>query len=187
MARSVSIAIPSLSSSPWIRGAPLYGAVDVKLEMSMPCLSLSIAAAERSEGSSPWGAEHRAATLYSVGPSDPHHDAAMRIGGEAPGGGPILESGLEARGALGSPPPRIVFGSGQHRGRQTPILTLVFSAHAARNTTPAGSSPVVTKRHNSTSSLRARATISVLRTLPPAPCATRPHAPACPPSRCRRR
>src|SRR5215213_1040352 len=30
-------------------------------------------------------AGHRAATLYSVGPQGPDHDAAMRIGGEAPG------------------------------------------------------------------------------------------------------
>ena len=38
----------------------------------------------RSEGSLPWGANHRAATLYSVGPCGPDHDAVMRIGGEAP-------------------------------------------------------------------------------------------------------
>ena len=44
----------------------------------------------RSEGSVPSGADHRATTLYSVGPQGPDHDAVMRIGGEAPGGGPIL-------------------------------------------------------------------------------------------------
>ncbi len=38
----------------------------------------------RSEGSLPSGADHRAATLYSVGPWGPDHDAVMRIGGEAP-------------------------------------------------------------------------------------------------------
>jgi hypothetical protein len=35
-------------------------------------------------GSPPSGANHRATTLYSVGPSRPDHDAVMRIGGEAP-------------------------------------------------------------------------------------------------------
>src|SRR6266705_6796413 len=38
----------------------------------------------RSEGSLPSGADHRAATLYSVGPWGPDHDAVMRIGGKAP-------------------------------------------------------------------------------------------------------
>src|SRR6266536_495047 len=38
----------------------------------------------RSEGSLPSGTEHRATTLYSVGPWGPDHDAVMRIGGEAP-------------------------------------------------------------------------------------------------------
>ena len=40
----------------------------------------------RSEGSS-LRAHLRAADLYSVGWLDPDHDAVMRIGGEAPGGG----------------------------------------------------------------------------------------------------
>ncbi len=38
----------------------------------------------RSEGGLPSGADHRAATLYSVGPWGPDHDAVMRIGGKAP-------------------------------------------------------------------------------------------------------
>src|SRR5690348_18412921 len=36
------------------------------------------------------GAHLRATDLYSVGRFDPDHDAVMRIGGKAPGGGPIL-------------------------------------------------------------------------------------------------
>ena len=36
------------------------------------------------------GAHLRAADLYAVESFDPDHDAVMRIGGEAPGGGPIL-------------------------------------------------------------------------------------------------
>jgi hypothetical protein len=47
------------------------------------------------------GASQRAATLYSAGPlGDPDHDAVIRIGSEAPGGGPILESGVERHGLL---------------------------------------------------------------------------------------
>jgi hypothetical protein len=36
------------------------------------------------------------------------HDAVMRIGGEAPGGGPILLVGIGATFEYGFPPPRIV-------------------------------------------------------------------------------
>ena len=39
---------------------------------------------------------------------DPDHDAIMRIGGVAPGGGPILSVGISARFEYGIPPPRIV-------------------------------------------------------------------------------
>ena len=37
----------------------------------------------------------RATDLYAVGSFDPDHDAVMRIGGEAPGGGPILSVGIK--------------------------------------------------------------------------------------------
>ena len=58
---------------------------------------------QRSEGSSPGRCGAGAATLYSVGrsggfPGDLHHDAVMRIGGEAPSGGPILQERHEGRG-----------------------------------------------------------------------------------------
>jgi hypothetical protein len=36
-----------------------------------------------------------ATDLYTVGSFDPDHDAVMRIGGEAPGGGPILSVGIK--------------------------------------------------------------------------------------------
>src|SRR4051812_44703057 len=42
-------------------------------------------AVDNQRGSLPSGADHRATTLYSVGPQGPDHDAVMRIGGEAPG------------------------------------------------------------------------------------------------------
>ena len=44
----------------------------------------------------PRGARHwvhlRATDLYAVGSVDPDHDAVMRIGGVAPGGGPFFQS-----------------------------------------------------------------------------------------------
>ena len=54
------------------------------------------------------GAYLRATNLYTAGSWDPDHDAVMRIGGEAPGGGPILSVGISARFEYGFPPPRIV-------------------------------------------------------------------------------
>src|SRR5947208_2114676 len=53
------------------------------------------------------GVHLRATDLYTVGSFDPDHDAVMRIGGEAPGGGPILSVGISARFEYGVPPPRI--------------------------------------------------------------------------------
>jgi hypothetical protein len=43
------------------------------------------------------GAHLRATDLYSVGSFDPDHDAVMRIGGEIPGGGPILSVGIKCQ------------------------------------------------------------------------------------------
>src|SRR4051812_27802311 len=45
----------------------------------------------------------RAAHLYSVGPWDPDHDAVMRIGGKAPGGGPILLVGIKCHVRIRGP------------------------------------------------------------------------------------
>ena len=46
------------------------------------------------------------------------------------------------------------------------LVLSAFSRHAARKTTPAGTSPVVTIRHRAISSFLARATIKVLRVPP---------------------
>jgi hypothetical protein len=54
------------------------------------------------------GAHLRATDLYAVGRFDPDHDAVMRIGGKAPGGGPILLVCISAMFEYGFPPPRIV-------------------------------------------------------------------------------
>ena len=69
------------------------------------CLSVGLL---RIRGELAIGAPLRAADLYSVGSFDPDHDAVMRIGGEAPGGGPILSVGISAMFEYGFPPPRIV-------------------------------------------------------------------------------
>ena len=49
-----------------------------------------------------WGAASRHQTCMRQVRLDPDHDAVMRIGGEAPGGGPILSVGIGATSATGS-------------------------------------------------------------------------------------
>src|SRR6266446_10827186 len=56
----------------------------------VPCL-------RRIRGKLAIGARLRATDLYAVGSFDPDHDAVMRIGGKAPGGGPILSVGLKCQ------------------------------------------------------------------------------------------
>ena len=90
----------------------------------------------------------------------------MRIGGEAPGRRAQSRNRCQHHGLL-----RVTATSDRHR-----IPTMFcsscsesypeFSSHAARNTTPAGTSPMVTRRHRAMSNLRASATIIVLRFLP---------------------
>jgi hypothetical protein len=48
--------------------------------------------------------------VYGRSTWDRNHDAAMRIGSEAPRGGPNLLIGMEAMEGNGTPPPRIVIG-----------------------------------------------------------------------------
>ena len=55
-----------------------------------------------------WGADLAPHTCIRSVRLDPDHDAVMRIGGEAPGGGPILSVGISAMFEYGFPPPRIV-------------------------------------------------------------------------------
>src|SRR5215213_2239383 len=81
------------------------------------------------------------------------------------GGGPILDNGVKPWPASG----------GRHLGSSAETDDVLFvrlqkrvllSRHAARKTTPAGTSPVVTMRHKAISSFLARATIRVLRVPP---------------------
>ena len=91
----------------------------------------------------------------------------MRIGGKAPGGGPILSVGIGATSAIGFPPPRIIHrqfalnASARRIGKK--MFSSVTFQPAGRKMTPSNVSPVVTKRQSAISSLRARATIMVLR------------------------
>ena len=75
------------------------------------------------------------------------------------GGGPILHSGLEAMGLRPSDRHRQTL-----QGRQVGV-PFSPSVLMTRKTTPCGTSPVVTRRHRAMSSLRASATIIVLRVL----------------------
>src|SRR5271169_2531295 len=121
----------------------------------------------------PRGARHwvhlRATHLYAVGSFDPDHDAVMRIGGKAPGGGPILSVGISARFEYGFPPPRIVSSAVVLKARASAENGAKWYAgskpfqDAGRKTTPSSGSPVVTKRQSAMTSLRASATIMVLR------------------------
>ena len=59
-------------------------------------------------GARHWGAASRRQTCMRQVRLDPDHDAVMRIGGEAPGGGPILSVGIWCHVSNRFPPPRIV-------------------------------------------------------------------------------
>src|ERR1700680_120221 len=92
----------------------------------------------------------------------------MRIGGEAPRRRTHSRNRFQNHGLL-----RVTATSDRHRtptmfcsSASESLSFLSLLPHAARNTTPAGTSPVVTKRHKAISNFRARATIIVLRFLP---------------------
>src|SRR3954449_10446622 len=80
---------------------------------------------ENDRGEPAWGARHRAATLYSVGPAwGPDHEAAMRFGGEAAGRRAHSHHGMKTKGILGSPPPRTVVSDLPRERFRTPKLCL---------------------------------------------------------------
>jgi hypothetical protein len=83
------------------------------------------------------------------------------------GGGPILENGVKPWPPSGGRH----LGSSSETGdvlfaRFRELVLSAFARHAARKTTPAGTSPVVTMRHSAISSFLASATIRVLRVPP---------------------
>ena len=93
----------------------------------------------------------------------------MRIGGEAPGGGPILSVGISAMFEYGFPPPRIVNSAVALKSQRERRVGKWYARSgkpfqpAGRKMTPSSVSPVVTKRQSAMTSLRASATIIVLR------------------------
>ena len=115
----------------------------------------------------PRGARHRARVarheLVFGRPRRSHHDAVMRIGGEAPRGGPILN-----RGAKAIVQRRVAAASGRRlqveHPRDARPQQLRCGYAAGRSSRPSGASPVVASRHSTMRSLRASATIIVLRT-----------------------
>jgi hypothetical protein len=130
---------------------------------------------DKSEGSSPSGAEIAPRPCIRSIRGDRNHDAVMRIGGEAPGWRAPLHSGLEAMGYH-----RVTTTSDRHRQPLAWAAKAVIQlssigalAHdVERKTTPCGTSPVATRRQRAMRSLRASATIIVLR-VPPRPSAVR--------------
>jgi hypothetical protein len=101
---------------------------------------------------------------------DPDHDAVMRIGGEAPGGGPILSVGIRCQVRIRHPATSDrQFGSRAESQRERRMVLSAMLVpvspfqDAGRKTTPSSGSPAVTKRQSAMISLRASATIMVLR------------------------
>src|SRR3974390_3202582 len=82
------------------------------------CLVGACLSVENPRGARHWGASS-ATDLYAVGSFDPDHDAVMRIGGEAPGGGPILSVGIkcQVRIRLSAPPARPFGSRAEHTHR----------------------------------------------------------------------
>jgi hypothetical protein len=112
------------------------------------------------------GRDSRTATLYSVrSAGDLDHEAAIRFECEAPRRRAHSSLGILATAFLVSPPPRILTDDVRACDRR--LSSIVPSGQrlpqAARRIRPSGTAPVVTSRQNAISSLRARATISVLR------------------------
>jgi len=102
------------------------------------------------------------------GPSNPNHDAVIRIGGEAPRR--RIHSFSRHRGHRGATDNATSNGIGEPWVRCAGTLkpdagkTRVIAAHAAaRSVMPSGTEPVVAKRHNAMSNFRASATIIFLR------------------------
>src|SRR5438132_1532196 len=92
----------------------------------------------------------------------------MRIGGEAPGGGPILSVGLKCQGRIRRPATSDRhFGSRAEKPARAPKMVLSGMLvpvspfqDAGRKTTPSSGSPVVTKRQSAMISLRASAVLA---------------------------
>ncbi len=81
-------------------------------------------------------------------------------------GGPILPIGMKAKGHVGIPPPRTIIGARHKQTDKTETVEVLSASSihcAGRKTTPSGTTPSRTSRHRAIRSLRAKATIMVLR------------------------
>jgi len=96
-------------------------------------------------------------------------DRHPEVSRAAPGGGANLPVGIRASSNHGFPPPRIVNSAVRRKPARAPNSSVVMLVPvnpfqpAGRKTTPSSVWPVVTKRQSAMSSLRASATIIVLR------------------------
>ena len=109
---------------------------------------------------------NRATTLYSVGPRTRTMMQPCASAAKLRGGGPILPLGMTAMSHLGTPPPRTVIGDPSRAdglGRNCQVSSATSVHCAGRSTTPSGTTPSRTSRHRAIRSLRAKATIMVLR------------------------
>src|SRR5258708_30381793 len=107
-----------------------------------------------------------------------HRGAKLR------GGGSILGRGAKAMYSIGSPPPRM--SSADYWAAKPSIALDLRERHgqvpAGRNLMPSVISPVATSRHRAMSSLRASATIMVLRVVRRPSAVPLPHPRDSPPS-----
>jgi len=123
------------------------------------------------EGSSPSGANFAPQTCIRPIRGDRNHDAVVRIGGEAPRrrahSKPRLKDHVHYRVAVTSAR-HLRFGSRQKSKPQNLSRACLQAGHHAvgRRSRPAGASPVVASRQSAMRSLRASATIMVLRVPP---------------------
>jgi hypothetical protein len=104
--------------------------------------------------------------LVFGGCKNPNHDAAMRIGSEAPRRRTHSSSRHDSHESPRDPPPRTVIGDpsqadGLGRNCWVPSASSVHCA--GRRTTPSGTTPSRTNRHKAIRSLRAKATTMGLR------------------------
>jgi hypothetical protein len=122
------------------------------------------------EGSSPSGANFAPQTCIRLIRADRDHDAVMRIGGEAPRrrahSKPRLEDQVQYRVAVTSAR-HLRLGLDRRANRRTSVVLAYRHHHAVgRRSRPAGASPMVASRQSTMRSLRASATIMVLRVPP---------------------
>src|SRR5882724_2050222 len=109
----------------------------------------------------------RAATLYSVGPRTRTMMQSYASAAKLRSGGPILPFGIESQGNTSGfrhlEPSSATRHQWTDRAETVGCPSVISVHYAGRRTTPSGTTPSRTRRHRAISSLRAKATIMVLR------------------------